>query len=122
MKGIDTMTKKLTKKEMFAQILTHLTDENEIAFINHEIELLNNKASGTRKPTATQVENEKIKVVIIDFLNTVDSATITDIQKGANLEEISNQKMSAILKQLVDSKVVAKTYEKRKAYFSVVGE
>ena len=121
MKGIDTM-KKMTKKEMFAQILTHLTDENEIAFINHEIELLNNKASGTRKPTATQVENEKTKVVIVDFLSTVESATITDIQKSANLEEISNQKMSAILKQLVDSGVVAKSYEKRKAYFSVVGE
>ena len=102
--------KKMTKKEMFAQILTHLTDENEIAFINHEIELLNNKASGTRKPTSTQVENEKTKVVIVDFLSTVESATITDIQKGANLEEISNQKMSAILKQLVDSGVVAKSY------------
>ena len=114
--------KKMTKKEMFAQIKSHLTDVNEIAFINHEIELLENKANQTRKPTATQVENEKIKVEIVEYLGTVESATIGDMQKGANLEEISNQKMSAILKQLVDSGVVTKSYEKRKAYFSVVGE
>ena len=113
--------KKMTKKEMFAQIKSHLTDVNEIAFIDHEIELLENKASQTRKPTSTQVENEKIKVVIVDYLSTVESATIGDITKGANLEEISNQKMSALLKQLVDSGEVAKTYEKRKAYFSRVG-
>ena len=119
-KGIDTM-KKMTKKEMFAQIKSHLTDVNEIAFIDHEIELLENKASQTRKPTSTQVENEKIKVVIVDYLSTIESATIGDITKGANLEEISNQKMSALLKQLVDSGEVAKTYEKRKAYFSRVG-
>ena len=119
-KGIDTM-KKMTKKEMFAQIKSHLTDVNEIAFIDHEIELLENKASQTRKPTSTQVENEKIKAVIVDYLSTVESATIGDITKGANLEEISNQKMSALLKQLVDSGEVAKTYEKRKAYFSRVG-
>ena len=50
------------------------------------------------------------------------SMCLLKAKDGANLEEISNQKMSAILKQLVDSGVVAKSYEKRKAYFSVVGE
>ena len=120
-KGIDTM-KKLTKREMFAKILTHLTDEEEINFINHQIELLDNKANGVKKPTKTQVENEELKIVILDFLKTVDSASIVDIQKGANLEDVSNQKMSAILKQLHDSGLVNKIYEKRKPYFSVVGD
>ena len=31
---------KITKKEMFAQIRNHLTNPQEIEFINHEIELL----------------------------------------------------------------------------------
>ena len=87
-KGIDTM-KKLTKREMFAKILTHLTDEEEINFINHQIELLDNKANGVKKPTKTQVENEELKIVIFDFLKTVDSASIVDIQKGANLNAVS---------------------------------
>ena len=112
--------KKMTKKEMFAQIKTRLTNAEEIAFIEHEIELLENKASGTRKPTSTQVENEKLKGAIVEHLASVNEPlTIVDIQKGLGLEEVSNQKMSALLKQLVDNGSVVKTYEKRKAYFSV---
>ena len=110
--------KKLTKREMFNQILTKLTDENEIAFINHELELLENKASGSKKPTATQVANESLKVVILNFLETVDSASVTDIQKHIG-NDITNQKVSALMKQLVESNQVNKFYEKRKAYFSV---
>ena len=112
--------KKMTKKEMFALIKTRLTNAEEIAFIEHEIELLENKASGTRKPTSTQVENEKLKGAIVEHLASVNEPlTIVDIQKGLGLEEVSNQKMSALLKQLVDNGSVVKTYEKRKAYFSV---
>ena len=49
-KGIDTM-KKMTKIEMFTLIATHLTNKDEIDFINHEIELLENKKSSVRKPS-----------------------------------------------------------------------
>ena len=112
------MNKKLTKKEMFAQILTRLSDESEIAFINHEIELLENKASGNKKPTATQVANESLKVVILNYLETVDSATVTDVQKYIG-NDITNQKVSALLKQLVENGQINKFYEKRKAYFSI---
>lgn len=60
------MTKKMTKKEMFAQLMENypLTDE-EKAFCAHEIELLERKRSGERKPTATQVANKGIKVTIL---------------------------------------------------------
>lgn len=112
------MNKKLTKREMFAQIKTHLTDQDEIAFINHEIELLENKAGSNKKPTATQVANESLKVVILNYLETVDSASVTDIQKHLG-NDVSNQKVSALMKQLVESNQVNKFYEKRKAFFSV---
>ena len=112
--------KKMTKKEMFALIKTRLTNAEEIAFIEHEIELLENKASGVRKLTATQVENEKIKNLIVDYLASREATlTIVEIQKALNLEDVSNQKMSALLKQLVDNGAVVKTYEKRKAYFTI---
>ena len=110
--------KKMTKREMFAQIMGKLTDQAEIDFIAHEIELLENKAGGNRKPTATQVANESLKVVILNYLETVDSASVTDIQKYIG-NDISNQKVSALLKQLVESNQVNKFYEKRKAFFSV---
>ena len=114
------MMKKMTKKEMFMQIKTHLTDENEIAFIEHEIELLNAKNSGSRKPTATQQENEKIKMVIVDYMKTDAQRlfTISELSTEINeLKELTNQRISAILKQLVDSQQIKKVYEKRKAYF-----
>ena len=121
-KGIDTM-KKITKKEMFAQILTHLTDENEIEFINHEIELLENKR-GSKKPTPTQVANEHFKEVIVEVLTSSETPLeIKDIQnKDPRLEILSNQKMSALLTQLKTSGVVERVVEGRKALFKVVGE
>ena len=115
------MTKKMTKKEMFMQIKSKLTDQNEIAFIEHEIELLNSKNSGSRKPTATQQENEKFKIEIVEFLdaNHEGKFTISEIQQSSStLKELSNQRISAILKQLVDAKQITKVYEKRKAYFA----
>jgi hypothetical protein len=112
------MNKKLTKKEMFNKIMAHLTDESEIAFIQHELELLENKASGNKKPTATQVANESLKVVILNYLETVDSASVTDVQKYIG-NDISNQKVSALMKQLVENGQINKFYEKRKAYFSI---
>lgn len=46
--------KDFTRKEMFTQIKTHLTNAEEIAFIEHEIELIEKKASGEGKPTITK--------------------------------------------------------------------
>lgn len=110
--------KKMTKKEMFAQIKTRLTNAEEIAFIEHEIELLENKSSGVKKPTKTQIENEELKNKIVEYLvSSGASLTIIEIQKALGLEE-SNQKMSALLKQLHDSGLVVKVYDKRKPYFS----
>ena len=115
------MTKKLTKKEMFNQILNHLTDKDEINFIQHEIELLENKASGVRKPTANQIENDSYMNEIVELLTKADNPmTIGDIQKtSATLGELTNQRISALLKKLTDNGTVVKTYEKRKAYFSI---
>lgn len=117
------MMKKMTKKEMFIQIKTHLTNQEEIDFIDRQIELLENKKQGTRKPTATQQENEKIKAEIVAFLNEYNSENFTISELSENIEslkELSNQRISAILKQLVDNGEVIKTYEKRKAYFSIM--
>lgn len=111
----------MTKKEMFAQIISayNLTDE-EKAFLEHEIELLNRKASKDRKPTAKQQENEIVKEYIKGALAD-GSKTCTEIAKALTprYEEISTNKVSALLKQMVDAGTVVRTMEKRKAYFSL---
>ena len=50
--------KKLTKIDMFTLILKELSDPTQIAFIEHEIELLENKKMVSRKLTQTQKDNE----------------------------------------------------------------
>lgn len=111
---------KMTKREMFAQILSHLTDETEIAFVEHEIELLVKKAGAkSGKATATQVANEAIKADILVFMEGAGALTIAEITAGVEaLAGASNQKVSALMKQLVDAGMVVKSFEKRKAFFT----
>ena len=111
---------KMTKREMFAQILSHLTDEAEIAFVEHEIELLVKKAGAkSGKATATQVANEAIKADILTFMEGAGALTIAEITVGVEaLADASNQKVSALMKQLVDAGMVVKSFEKRKAFFT----
>jgi DNA-binding HxlR family transcriptional regulator len=76
------------------------------------------KNSAEKKPTATQVANEGIKTVILDTLAD-KSMTITEIQKAnSELAELSNQKISALLKQMIADGSVKREEIKRKAYFS----
>ena len=75
------------------------------------------KNSVEKKPTATQIENEGIKKVILEVIGD-SSLTITEMQKiNGELAELSNQKISALLKQMVESGSVVREEIKRKAYF-----
>lgn len=112
--------KKMTKREMFEQIKNsyNLTTA-EVAFIDHELELLAKKNSGEKKPTAQQVANEGLKSTIIKVLTENGGLmTVTDVQKScAELSELSNQRVSALLRQLKDDGKVERVEDKRKAYF-----
>lgn len=111
--------KKLTKKDYFNELKGLVADRQDLVdFIDHEIELLSKKSSRTA-PTKTQVENEKIKEKIVATLVELGKyATITDIQNAnTELADLSNQKISALLKQLYDNKVIEKVIDKKKAYF-----
>lgn len=114
-------TKKLTKKDYFKMLKELVGDRTDlVTFIDHEIELLTNKASKSSQ-TKTQKENETIKEVIVATLTELGKyASISEIQDAnITLGALSNQKISALLKQLVDGGIVKKTIEKKKAYFSV---
>jgi len=117
------MEKKMTKKEMFAAIIAKydLTTD-EVEFLNHEIELLERKAGKDRKPTANQLVNAGIKEEIVSILTGAERMTCTEIAKAlqpSHTEDISVNKVSALMKQLIEAGKVVKTVEKRKSYFSV---
>ena len=117
--------KKMTKKETINLLIDVLMVNKEVEdmqifvdFLTHERELLEKKSSNSGQ-TKTQKENETIKEKIVETLKGLDKyATITEIQEAnAELSEYSNQKISALLKQLVDSQVIDKMIDKKKAYF-----
>ena len=113
--------KKLIKKDYFymlREIAVSMERQDLVDFIDREVELLNKKSSRTTL-TKNQVENEKLKEIILETLKDLNKyATISEIQENnTELADLSNQKISALLKQLVDSQVVDKMIEKKKAYF-----
>ena len=115
------MANKMTKKDYFNQLLAIKevsANEGLVGFINHEIELLAKK-SGKSGQTKTQKENEVILKTIVECLATDRTPmTITELQGAyTELADFSNQKLSALMKKLVDNGTVTKTIDKKKSYF-----
>ena len=117
--------KKMTKKEIINLLIDVLMGNKEVEdvqifidFLIHERELLERKSSNSGQ-TKTQKENEILKEKIVETLKELNKfSTITEIQESnTELVNLSNQKISALLKQLVDSNVIEKVIEKKKAYF-----
>lgn len=124
-----TNSTKVTKRERFAQLMA-IVEASEVAnatelkeFIEHEVELLNKKNSRTGKPTKTQVENEAYRGQIVSILErTGKPMTVTQLLAESELNGLSNQKVSALLTQLRDGKVVVRTVVKKVAYYSMATE
>ena len=114
------MANKITKKEMFTRIKAQVKDNAEmVAFIDHEIELLDKKASN-KKATKTQEANIGIKSTILTVLEGAKPMTVTEMQgASAELGELSNQKVSALVRQLVEAGKVVKTIDKKVSRFSL---
>lgn len=128
---MENTVKRITKKDYFAGLRVVVEESNAankdelIAFIDKEVEMLIKKnAARPERLTKKQIENEILVETIYDVLAELGVAsTITDIQDGdETLKELSGQRMSALLKKLVDGGRVVKSYEKKKAYYLAVVE
>lgn len=110
----------MTKKEMFNLIATVNADNAEIVdFCNHEIDLLSAKSS-KKTLTKTQKENEVLKDTIAEVLSGLEKTTVSELQASdKRLSDFSNQKISALLRQMVSDGRVVKTIEGKKAYFAL---
>ena len=78
------------------------------------------KKAANRKPTKVQEANVELKEAIVEVL-TAEGATVSEIMGKADaLAGLSNQKVSALLKQLVDEGKAVKVVDKKKALFTAV--
>ena len=116
--------KKLTKKDKF-YMLRELVEDNDMLceFIDHEIELLDKKAT---KPNKADKEKDALTDMLYGVLVEINEPiTIGDLIKNGKVEflaingMVSSQRVSAYMKKLVDCGKVSKYTDKKKTYFVV---
>lgn len=117
------MANKKTKRELFGEVREIVEREGRtdlIEFVDHELELLNKKANRTGT-TKTQKENEGIKEKIIEALVRIATpVSITELQEqDEEMAQYSNQKISALLTQLIKEEKVVRSKDKKKSLFTI---
>ena len=125
--------KKMTKKEMFAQVIAlaqgeeiSVEVEEIVAFAQKEIELLDRKKSSkSKKEKEKDALDEQLKEAILLILDEkAEPMSASEILKevSKDYEDISIQKVSAILKKMCEEEdaIVEKFVEKRKSFFRLV--
>ena len=122
------MDKKMTKKEKFEMLKVLVADNDMLVeFIDHEIELLDKKKSNGNAKANEKME-KAVEFVYETLVNMDRAVSVSeliaenDMSAIANeLNVVSTQKVSALLKKLVDSGRIVKFTDKKKTYFKVVG-
>ena len=122
---------KLTKKVALSYAVATLTDaefkteftKGEIvAKLTEMIESLDKKSTGEKKLTDQQIANLGYKTDILAYLADGQAKTATEILKGIPTfpEDMSNQRVTALLRQLILDGKVSKDTVKGKTLFKVV--
>lgn len=115
------MEKKITKKDRFNQLLAIeevANNQDLVAFIQHEIELLDKKSSKSGL-TKEQKVNEEIKAQLLLELSDTP-ITITELRATSEYaNQLSCQKITALFKQLKESGLIERTVVKGVAYYSL---
>ena len=111
---------KAQKFQMLADLPAVKADPMLSEFIAHEMELLAKKNTVDKKPTAQQEANAVIKQNVLTALADGEKRTVSELLKmEPDLPDtMTNQRMSALVRQMVDAGEVIRTEDKRKAYFS----
>ena len=120
--------KKITKREVVEKMSADsniASNEVYVAYLKNELELLKKK-SENKKATKNQTENVEIKEVIIEVLDRMGRGRAGEIQLAIQATDkekyatLTNQRTSAILKQMIDEGTVVKTVDKKVSTFSLV--
>lgn len=115
---------KRTQREMFNEIIEFAQAGNRqdiVEFCKGRIAVLDKK-SENRSQTKTQKENAELAKIILNVLKGAKPMTVTEIQgKDTTLGALSNQKVSAILRNMVKDGTVVKDTSTKKTLFSEPG-
>ena len=111
---------KKTQRDFYNELLTLAINDEQREFINGRIAQLDKKsASKSNGQTATQKANAELKDKILAEMEVGKPYTVTAMLKELDcVAELTNQKVSALMKQLVEDGLVVKTEDKRKSFFT----
>lgn len=121
------MMNKLTNAMALATAIEVLSTDNQYDAVIEKLQKMQEQLEkkkaykGSGKPTKTQVLNEGLKEEILNVMEVGERYTVTEITKMVTTE-MSNQKASALLKQLAETNKVKRDVDKRKTYFTLITE
>lgn len=117
------MANKITKREVITIMLADESvkaNEMYVSFLTHELELLDKKAQKKGKSDEELAEIARLKSLVVGALQKIEKGTVSEIQKAdVELSELSNQKVTSLLKALKEEGVVIRATENRKTVFSL---
>lgn len=117
------MANKITKREVINMMLAdECVKGNElyVSYLAHELELLDKKAQKKGKSDEELAEIARLKEIVFDSLAQIGKGTVTEIQKAdMRLSELSNQKVTSLLKALKEEGLVVRATEGRKTVFTI---
>ena len=132
----NTKMTQVSALELAVEVITNVMNGVDTDIASSELSEAIAKLSGMaeklaeKRSTPSKADKEKsaehkaIADEIILVLSTEETVTngmtVSEMQKASDkLAEYSNQKISAILRKMVDSGAVVKTVDKKKSYFSI---
>lgn len=121
----------MTKKEMFKVIATAINPallpegislEDVASFCQKQIDQLDRKSNGTRKPTAQRIANDKFRDQILEVLISEDRPLrFSEIcERIPGLEGSSSQRMVMLIRPMMLSGKVERVYIKKVAHFTAI--
>ena len=132
----NTKMTQVSALELAVEVITNVMNGVDTDIASSELSEAITKLSGMaeklaeKRSTPSKADKEKsaehkaIADEIILVLSTEETVTtgmtVSEMQKASDkLAEYSNQKISAILRKMVDSGTIVKTIDKKKSYFSI---
>ena len=116
-------SQRIGTSEDFETVYVDVSPAEMAEFAKHELELLDRKNTVDKKPTKTQQENEVIKTSVLSAMEVNRLYSISEMLKEFPVcKDMSNQKLSSLVRQMVLDKQVERVEDKRKAFFRKVSE
>ena len=120
-----TVVEKMTNKKALTYVLDNCEIPADVADkLEGMLAQLEKRSTAERKPSARQLENETLKEYILDAMEPDRLYSVGEMIKEFTFlpTDITPQRVSALMTQLVGDNKVTREVDKRKVYFKVVVE